>query len=137
MCTPPLQALCTAALVEGKAKLSGLAKNWVVSYVGNFVGSVALAWLAVQAGLPPFQEGGAAVAAASTKTSLAFWPVRRDPKSEHEVKLKIEATGCATAWPAGICIDAVDVLRRRYLRVRLPAPRCCSNRRCCNKCHDA
>jgi formate/nitrite transporter FocA (FNT family) len=38
-------ALVTGALMEGKIKKKDLAKNWVASYIGNFVGSVLLAWL--------------------------------------------------------------------------------------------
>lgn len=33
-------AVVTAAVVEGKASTRGLLKNWVFSYLGNFVGCV-------------------------------------------------------------------------------------------------
>jgi len=38
-------ALVTAAFVEGKIQKKDLAKNWVASYLGNFVGSLLLAYL--------------------------------------------------------------------------------------------
>lgn len=31
-------AVVTAAVVEGKASTGGLLKNWICSYLGNFVG---------------------------------------------------------------------------------------------------
>lgn len=39
-------ALVTAAYMEGKIKKQDLIKNWVASYLGNFVGSLILAYLA-------------------------------------------------------------------------------------------
>ena len=33
-------AMVTAAALEGKASIGGLLKNWVSSYLGNFVGYV-------------------------------------------------------------------------------------------------
>lgn len=33
-------AVVTAAVIEGKASIGGLLKNWVFSYLGNFVGCV-------------------------------------------------------------------------------------------------
>lgn len=33
-------AVVTAAVIEGKASTGGLLKNWVFSYMGNFVGCV-------------------------------------------------------------------------------------------------
>jgi len=38
-------ALVTAALMEGKITKKDLAKNWIASYLGNFVGSLLLAYL--------------------------------------------------------------------------------------------
>jgi formate transporter len=38
-------ALVTAAFMEGKVKKEELAKNWIASYLGNFVGSLLLAYL--------------------------------------------------------------------------------------------
>ena len=70
-------ALVTAAALEGKVDLPSLAKSWVVSYAGNLVASVALAWVAVQAGM--FATNPAAGGAALLKTSLGFWPVRPAP----------------------------------------------------------
>eukprot|EP00611_Tribonema_gayanum_P029228 TRINITY_DN7748_c0_g1_i1.p1 TRINITY_DN7748_c0_g1~~TRINITY_DN7748_c0_g1_i1.p1 ORF type:complete len:335 (-),score=120.32 TRINITY_DN7748_c0_g1_i1:460-1464(-) len=44
-------ALVTAALLEKRASLKGLLKSWSVSYVGNFLGSLLLAAIAVNAGI--------------------------------------------------------------------------------------
>ena len=51
--------------------LGQLAKSWIVSYIGNFVGSIAFAYLVFLGGtLGP--AGGASVAVAGAKTSLTF-----------------------------------------------------------------
>jgi hypothetical protein len=70
-------ALVTAAVLEGKATWGGLAKNWSVSYLGNLVGSLLLAWLACQANL--WVSNPAATSMAVAKTGLAFWPVQHCP----------------------------------------------------------
>jgi formate/nitrite transporter FocA (FNT family) len=43
-------ALVTGAYMERKIKGNDLAKNWIASYLGNFVGSVLLAWLVHKSG---------------------------------------------------------------------------------------
>lgn len=43
-------ALVTAAHLEGKVSKKDLIKNWVASYLGNFVGSLILAYLAYKSG---------------------------------------------------------------------------------------
>lgn len=63
-------AMLTAAVMEKKASLKGLAKNWFFSYVGNFIGSLILAGLAHSSGT--LGAGPAAAAAAVMKTSLPF-----------------------------------------------------------------
>jgi len=64
-------ALVTMAAIEDKASTEQLAKSWIVSYIGNFVGSVAFAYLVFLGGtLGP--AGGASVAVAGAKTSLTF-----------------------------------------------------------------
>jgi len=40
--------MVTAAVLEGKATWKDLTKNWTLSYLGNFVGAVFVAWLATQ-----------------------------------------------------------------------------------------
>lgn len=40
-----------AAIYEGKTNMAGLVKNWFWSYLGNFIGSLALVWLVVQSGV--------------------------------------------------------------------------------------
>ena len=50
-------------------------KNWVVSYVGNFVGSLFMVQMVVLTGI--FAAAPAAVKIAAAKTSLTFLQVRR------------------------------------------------------------
>jgi formate/nitrite transporter FocA (FNT family) len=66
-------ALVPIAVIEGKATMAQLVKNWTVAYAFNFVGSVALAYLAYTAGLP---AAGTAKAVAVGKCSLPFVQVR-------------------------------------------------------------
>jgi formate/nitrite transporter FocA (FNT family) len=63
-------ALVTAALIEGKVKAGQLAKSWIASYAGNFVGSVALAALVFHGGT--LAVSPAPVAMATFKVSLSF-----------------------------------------------------------------
>uniref|UniRef100_A0A7S2DZW8 Formate/nitrite transporter n=1 Tax=Helicotheca tamesis TaxID=374047 RepID=A0A7S2DZW8_9STRA len=63
-------ALVTAAVNEGKATKKDLAKNWIASYLGNFVGSLLLAFLAYKS--QTLGTGPAAVAVATAKCSLPF-----------------------------------------------------------------
>lgn len=64
-------ALVTMAKLEGEANTDQLAKSWIWSYLGNFVGSIGFAMLVHAAGLP-MPGGGASVAVAGAKTSMAF-----------------------------------------------------------------
>lgn len=61
-------AFLTSALVEKKASIKNLLKNWLFSYAGNFLGSLFIAWMAFNSGL----LGDSAVATALSKTSLPF-----------------------------------------------------------------
>jgi formate/nitrite transporter len=63
-------ALVTAAWKEGKTDVSSLMKSWVASYVGNFVGSILLAYLAFKSGT--LGSAPASVAIATAKCSLPF-----------------------------------------------------------------
>ena len=66
-------ALVTAAVLEGKATMGQLAKNWFWSYLGNIVGSVLLAVVVANTGL--FATVAAPSAAAVAKTSLPWMQV--------------------------------------------------------------
>lgn len=59
-----------AAFWEGKATPRQVAKSWVVSYLGNLVGCLAMVAAVAAAGI--FTGGGAAVNIAVAKTSLSF-----------------------------------------------------------------
>ena len=63
-------ALVTAAYMEGKIEKKALAKSWVASYLGNFVGSLILAYLAFKSGTLGSAPG--AVTVASTFPRLCF-----------------------------------------------------------------
>jgi formate/nitrite transporter FocA (FNT family) len=63
-------ALITASLIEKKTTLQALLKNWFFSYVGNFLGSIILAYLAFASGT--LGTGSAASLLAVAKTSLPF-----------------------------------------------------------------
>ena len=63
-------AFLTTGLVEKQVDWKDLLKNWICSYAGNFVGAMALAFLAFHAGT--LGEGPASVATAVAKTSLSF-----------------------------------------------------------------
>lgn len=72
-------ALVTTAVLEGRATMAQLTKSWVVSFTGNIVGSIALASLAVFAGL--FTTNPVAIKTAVAKTSLSWGAVRIPPPS--------------------------------------------------------
>jgi len=63
-------ALVTAAYAEGKTSMSDLIKNWSASYLGNFVGSLLLAYLAYTGGTLGSAPASAAIATA--KCSMPF-----------------------------------------------------------------
>ena len=63
-------ALVTAAVIEKKADMKDLVKNWFFSYGGNFVGSLFMAWLAFNGAT--LGDGPAAVLTANMKVSYPF-----------------------------------------------------------------
>lgn len=68
-------SLMVAAAFDKKIKWSGLLRNWVVVYIGNFIGAVFIAWLMYQSGL--FNSGsdllgGMTVKIAAGKCNLSF-----------------------------------------------------------------
>ena len=63
-------ALCTAAVMEGRARLSGLLRSWIVTYSGNFIGAVLLAFL-TSIVAAPVAEGAAAIAVAKCSATWA------------------------------------------------------------------
>lgn len=63
-------ALVTAAYKEGKTSAGALAKNWIASYLGNFVGSLLLAYLVYVSGTLGSLPG--AVNIATAKANLSF-----------------------------------------------------------------
>jgi formate/nitrite transporter len=68
--------LMITACLHGKAKVSGLLKNWGTVYLGNFIGGVLLALLMFMAGFWKFNDaslGLKALTIANTKVNLGFW----------------------------------------------------------------
>ncbi|CAM9291529.1 unnamed protein product [Choristocarpus tenellus] len=57
-------AVVTAALIEGKATVKQLIKNWTLSYAGNLLGSLFLAYLAVLAGINSSPDAAAKIVVA-------------------------------------------------------------------------
>ena len=67
--------LILVAVLDKKAKVSGMLKNWLFVYIGNFLGSLLIAFLIVKSG--QLNAGGALLGAttikiASAKVSLTF-----------------------------------------------------------------
>ncbi len=70
--------LMSMTCIMRKIHLYGVLRNWFFVYVGNFVGSVVLAWLFYQSGLLGTPEnlsavGEVAAKVAAAKVSLTFW----------------------------------------------------------------
>ena len=63
-------ALVSAAWAEGKTDTKALAKSWIASYFGNFVGSLLLAFLAFRSGT--LSSSPASIAIATAKCSLPW-----------------------------------------------------------------
>ncbi len=69
--------LIVMAWASGKVSAARLLKNWVIVYLGNFVGALATAVLAYASGQFTFGQGSvgaAALATANAKVGLEFWP---------------------------------------------------------------
>jgi len=68
-------ALIIISCLERKTKWSGLLRNWVVVYIGNFIGSLIIAFLILRSGQLDFSNGmlgGLTIKTAVYKTSLTF-----------------------------------------------------------------
>jgi len=63
-------AVVASALIEKKCTLSGLAKNWLLSYAGNFVGSMLMVALVFGSGV--LADNPMPAAAAANKCGLSF-----------------------------------------------------------------
>lgn len=63
-----------AGVLQGQVKTTAMLRNWVASYVGNFIGSIFLAVLVQQAGIlaPPALHNGA-IAVANLKANFTFY----------------------------------------------------------------
>lgn len=68
-------ALISLAVYDGKVKISSMLKNWVIVYLGNFIGSFLIAFLIYHAGLLSMnggKVGAAAIKVAAYKGGLTF-----------------------------------------------------------------
>ncbi len=66
--------LLTLALMDKKISMGQMLRNWVVVYIGNFIGSVLIALLLAKSGLFADAAGERAMAIASAKASIPFMP---------------------------------------------------------------
>ncbi|MBN2558309.1 MAG: formate/nitrite transporter family protein [Clostridia bacterium] len=67
--------LIIVSVLQGKAKLSGMLKNWFFVYLGNFIGSLMIAFMIVnsgQLGASGALLGATTIKIASYKVSLSF-----------------------------------------------------------------
>lgn len=65
--------LMTLALLNKKINISGLMKNWVLVYVGNFIGSVILVLLVFYSGVITGDAISKAITIAESKVALTIW----------------------------------------------------------------
>ena len=66
-------ALVTGAYMEGKIEKKALVKSWVASYLGNFVGSLIIAYLAFKSGTLGSGPGAVNIASTFLAISLVFF----------------------------------------------------------------
>lgn len=64
--------LMTLALFDKKIGMSGLIRNWVVVYIGNFIGSVLLAYIIFRTGLLKETAAAMSLGIAKSKMTLTF-----------------------------------------------------------------
>lgn len=69
--------LIIAAVLDKRVKISKMLRNWIIVYIGNLIGSLAIAYMMFQSGL--FTSGGDVLGAvtlkiAAYKTGLDFMP---------------------------------------------------------------
>lgn len=67
--------LMVVPLIDGKVSLKEILKNWIVVYIGNFIGSILVAFLVFQSGvfdLSSGKLGATVIKVASTKGNLSF-----------------------------------------------------------------
>jgi formate/nitrite transporter FocA (FNT family) len=69
-------ALVTSAYMEEKATAKDLLKNWCASYIGNFIGSLIVAYLAFASGTLGKAPGAVALATAKCSTTFGVAFVR-------------------------------------------------------------
>lgn len=67
--------LMLAGVLDGRVRLAAMLKNWLFVYIGNFIGSVIIAWMTSNSGL--LDSGAGALGAltvkiAAGKTALSF-----------------------------------------------------------------
>ena len=66
--------LMTLALMDRKISAADMLKNWGVVYIGNFIGSLLIAFLFAKSGLLTDAAAERAIAIAGAKTSIPFMP---------------------------------------------------------------
>lgn len=66
--------LMTLALMDKKISAADMLKNWGLVYIGNFIGSLLIAFLFAKSGLLTDAAAERAIAIAGAKTSIPFMP---------------------------------------------------------------
>jgi formate/nitrite transporter len=69
--------LIMASVLGGHAKMTKLVRNWIIVYLGNFIGSLLLVAMIYWGGVWKFDNMGVGIAAlqvAALKVNLPFWP---------------------------------------------------------------
>ena len=108
-------AFMTAAVAEGRAKMSHLLKSWIASYLGNFVGCVAFAFLVAQAGL--YNAGGSAGQDSCVQDQLAIC----DSALQHAARRH-------PCWHERVSGGLAPRSQRRVSDTVIPLPLTCSSR---------
>ncbi|MTI67549.1 MAG: formate/nitrite transporter family protein [Firmicutes bacterium] len=64
--------LMSLAVLDKKITFKGMLRNWIIVYIGNFIGSILLAWILSKSGLYKSDMATKAIAIAKGKVELTF-----------------------------------------------------------------
>lgn len=91
-----------AALFDKKISLSSMLKNWTLVYVGNFIGSLFIAWMMVHSGL--FNSGDSVLGAVTIK--IAAYKVGLSFSQAFVLGIMCNWLVCLAVW---MCYGAQDM----------------------------
>lgn len=107
--------LITAGVLEGKVKISAMLRNWVFVYIGNFIGSILIAYLMVQSGL--FNSGGNLLGAITIK--IASYKVGLSFMSAFYLGIMCNWLVCLAVWMATGATDMVGKILAIFFPILL------------------